>query len=220
MKKIILATCALALGAIALPAQTIIAHDWQFNTLGDDEGWTASRAGNLDVRAAVSGSETVLSTVISGSNADAKLFNPAFTAPANFLNWNTLTYRFRQIDGDPTVGGTAPKAYDGTANRFDFPGWGFISGDLQTAAASDPDVTFTVEPSGEWIVFSVDVSSSTNPSIGASNVRLDPISVLGEGFEVDYVTLTADVVPEPSAIALFLGAGALGFAVCRRRRHG
>lgn len=66
--KNILPSLAFLLGAVAAQAQVIVtAEDWQFNTLGDTEGWTSSQVNDLDVRAAISGSETVLSGAISAA---------------------------------------------------------------------------------------------------------------------------------------------------------
>jgi hypothetical protein len=70
---------------------------------------------------------------------------------------------------------------------------------------------------------------SFNYSTGASGLSIDPIvvrwaqtassnTVNSDFFGIDNVTLSVSAIPEPSTYVAIFGAGALGFAVWRRRR--
>ncbi|WP_269540886.1 PEP-CTERM sorting domain-containing protein [Cerasicoccus fimbriatus] len=197
-------------------AAIVVVEDWQFNSPGDTEGWIADGSTNLDVRAAVSGSESVLSA--GASTNDPKLFyTNEITTPVGFQNWETMTIRWRQLDGDPIDVGTATQAYANSGTRIQWPGSGFKQ---PLPTTSGGDWTFTFEPSGEWVEFTWDISDSTDTPIAANGWRFDPIGdVAGTGYEIDYIVITADVVPEPETYAAILGLGVLGIAWWRRRQR-
>jgi len=196
-------------------AATVVIESWQFNTPGDTEGWVVNLGADFDVRAAVTGSETVLSAEATTNDPQLR-YTEEISTPVGFQNWETMTIRWRQLDGNPTTIGTAPQAYANNGTRIEWPGSSFKQ-PLPTTTGGD--WTFTFEPSGEWVEFTWDISDSTNSPIAASSWRFDPVGdTAGVGYEVDYIVITADVIPEPSTYAALLGLATLGLVAWRRRR--
>ncbi len=209
-----------ALLALALSASAgMVVRDWQFNTPGDNEGWTASSwtVKNLHVAAAVSGSETVLTCENLQNQADPKLYWPSddIALPAGATSWESLTYRIRQIGTD----GVTPVPFDiaGTIAVYAAGGLPNIA-PIATATNAEATPPVTVEAqAGEWLLITWDLTAYDGTINGGT--RTDPVGgtvadgeILGN-FEIDYVTLTA--VPEPATLAL-LACGAL--ALLRKRR--
>ena len=188
---------------------SIIAADFQFNTVGDTEGWSSRNVTDMDVRSTVSGSETVLSGT--ASTTDPRLtYGEGIDLPVSASEWESLVFRFRQLDGSPVGGGTA-KAYDtdGTVLRID------AFGILDTLpSATTPEGIYTVENQADnWILMTVDLSGQTASSI--PSVRIDPVGgTSGDGFEMDSVTFTA--IPEPMTLGLL---GIAGLLVATRVRR-
>lgn len=205
--------------------QTIVA-DWQFNTPGDNEGWTGNSftVNNLHVGPAVSGSEIVLTSDNLQNQADPKINFPAETLslPGGSPGWDQLVIRIRQIGDD----GETPVTFDNAstfamldAGNIPWPTLGFVDG---TTGGGNVPVTQVTE-AGEWNVFTYDLSFYTSGSV-VGPVRLDPVQgtdtgteILGN-FEIDYVTLTAQV-PEPGAYALMAGLGIFALAWRRRQKR-
>jgi len=204
---------------------TIIVRDWQFNTPGDNEGWTAGsfQVNNLHVGAAVQGSETVLTSDNLQNQADPKLFWPAdaITLPVQSTAWEELTIRLRQIGDD----GVTPVAFDasGTIATISAGAWPTIA-PFPTSTNLGATVPVTVEAQADqWLLVTFDMSAFSGTVTGGS--RMDPVAgnFVGDGvvlgnFEIDYVTLTSNgEIPEPASIAL-LGAGGLMMLSRRRSR--
>lgn len=207
-------------------AQTIVG-DWQFNTPGDNEGWTAQSfvVNNLHVGPAVSGSEIVLTSDNLRNQNDAKIYFPAgeLSLPGGSPGWDKLVIRIRQIGTD----GVTPVAFNNTGtfamlngSNQPWPTLSFVDG---TTGGGNVPVTQVTE-AGEWNVFTYDLSAYTSGVIAGGN-RMDPVTgtvsgtdILGN-FEIDYVTLTAQPIPEPGVYALMAGVAALGLAVHRRQKR-
>ncbi|WP_269543137.1 hypothetical protein [Cerasicoccus fimbriatus] len=216
---------ALAFGTASFASATVIVEDWQFNTPGDNEGWTANAftVANLHVGPAVSGSETVLTSDNLQNQADPKIFfpNEVIALPVGSTGWDQLVIRIRQIGDD----GVTPVAFNnvGSFAMLGTTPWGtleFIDGD--TGDGDLVPVTQVTE-SDEWNIFTYDLSEYTSGSI-SGGPRLDPIQgndigggVIQGNFEIDYVTLTANSIPEPGQTSLLIGAALLGWMAYRRR---
>ncbi|MFW6155631.1 MAG: right-handed parallel beta-helix repeat-containing protein, partial [Planctomycetota bacterium] len=197
--------------SVMVPASAeIIVRDWQFNTPGDTEGWTAQSwtVNALHVAAAVQGSETVLTCDRLQNQADPKLYwpNEAIALPPDAASWQDLIIRIRQIGPD----GATPVPFDnsgtGVINAGAFPTLWPIP------TASDPEgapPVVVVPQADEWLLIMWDLtgySGTINPQ-----VRMDPIQgTYGDGpgdvlgnFEIDYVTLTAGT---PTTVTAAAGA--------------
>lgn len=210
---------------VGTQAQIIVA-DWQFNTPGDTEGWTAQSftVNNLLVGSAVDGSETVLTSDNLQNQADAKIYFPAETVslPGGSPGWDKLVIRIRQIGSD----GVTPVTFDNTGtfamlsqSNQPWPTLLFVDG---STGGGDVPVSLITE-TGEWATFTYDLSVFTSGSITGGN-RLDPVtgvandSLIEGNFEIDYVTLTAQV-PEPGMYALLAGVAVLASVIRRGRRR-
>lgn len=213
--------------ALTAQAQIVFVGNWQFNTPGDNEGWTAQTftVNNLHVGNAVSGSEIVLTSDNLRNQADAKIYfpNTPFELPGGSTGWDKLVIRIRQIGND----GVTPVAFNNSgafATLGSQTPWGtlaFINGN--TGTGSTVPVTQVTE-AGQWNIFTYDLSNYTSGTMSAQT-RMDPVSgfdagggVIQGNFEIDYVTLSA-FVPEPSTYALLAGALTLSVVALKRRRN-
>jgi len=158
---------------------------WDFNTIGDTEGWTQHANGHitgLDVFNAFSGPEKVLSaTAITGN--DPQLINYGLFAPASNY-WLSAEIRVRQL----TSGGT-PLAWESSGCAVQ------VGGTLLTTSLGSD----AVAEAGEWITVSFDITALGSNQV--NYLRFDPVGQY-EGtnklFEVDYIKLTStDTPPEP-----------------------
>lgn len=158
---------------------------WDFNTLGDTEGWTQyanEHISGLDVYPAFSGTEKVLSaTAITGN--DPQLFNWGLFAPESNY-WYEAEIRVRQL----TSGGT-PLAWESS-------GCAVVIGETIFTTALGFDA---VAEAGEWITTTIDITSLGSNEV--ESIRVDPVGQW-EGtnklFEVDYIKLTSTATaPEP-----------------------
>lgn len=190
-------------------------EDWQFNTLGDVEGWNATQAANFTVRAAINGTETVASAGTDGS--DPKFQHPDdITLPVD-SSWHSFEFRFRQLNDDPTavgVGALTPYEENGTIVFFE----GLTGGNVGSIPEVTPGVgpyTINVESDG-WRTVTVSMSGVSGTTL--DRLRMDLVGSANLGYEVDYATLYISTIPEPSTYACMLGMGALGGVLILRRR--
>jgi len=191
------ALAVLSIAALALPATAgIVVRDWQFNTPGDNEGWTADayQVYNLHVAAAVSGPETVLTCEHLQNQADPKLHWPdeVVPMPAEAISWESLTFRIRQIGVD----GVTPAPFD-SGGTITMLGAGSIPTLNPIPTASGGTVT-VVPQADEWLLIVYDLTAWSGDI--SPMVRMDPIAgtdigggVIQGNFEIDFVTLTAAV---------------------------
>ena len=163
---------------------------WEFNTLGDVEGWSGSEMTGLDVTNAASGSETVLSsTDISG--IDPKLTRPGVYSPASDY-WTHAVIRVRQLDD---VGTPVP---------WESVGCAVVVGGTTFDEIGD-ESWYIVQGSNEWITASINISAFTNGLI--NGVRFDPVggvSATNKNFEVDYIELQTSTNQPPAKVLVLV----------------
>lgn len=146
-----------------------------------------------------------------------KIFSPVpinTSSISGFIEWHELTFRFRQLDRSPTSSGPSAQTstYNASATLLLITG---AEGNFGAIEDSDPRISVTTQ-ADDWVVATIDLSGFTD---NITSLRFDPNSGTPSGFEVDYITLTANAVPEPATVALGLGVAALGFTLWRRRRR-
>lgn len=221
----------LALSFIAAGSASAALVAYEFNTVGDTEGWNASTAPNPN--GVVTGFKSAL-----GINGDGVLTSDdvnidpqltkggAATLPIGDT-WGSMTIRFRHLSDNPgAVGVTStPYSLSGTLLFFNgtlenrTPGATGISTQTYVGtgayAADSYGMTLTAE-SDNWQVMVLDLSNA--PVLNSGDItalRFDPIGNAAEkNFEVDYVRFQS--IPEPaSALLSVLGGMSL---LARRRR--
>jgi hypothetical protein len=208
MKKIYTVCLVCLCSVLTASAAILTVTEFDFNTVGNDGvsrmNWSpgptinASNGNELDglqVRAAVSGPETVL-TMTLAKIADVKLFyrGPNITLPAEATGWDKLTIRMRQIGTDmvtPVAFNKAGTIANVTAAGAVLPTMGFPD---SSGTVSGVPITVTKEAAGEWVVFSFDLTGLTGAFL--TNWRIDPIQAPAVGpksgnFEIDYIKITA-----------------------------
>ncbi|RKX41723.1 MAG: hypothetical protein DRP64_10990 [Verrucomicrobia bacterium] len=189
-----------AISTIAIPPPPIITDtDWQFNTLGDTEGWTqatlalVSGAGDIaafTVTNAFLGTEIVLASQGINGNDPQLIYTNRLSPDGEY--WSTAEIRVRQLD----LAGT-PLAWDSAGcaavldNNLGGTGWtvlpaiGGVSWDVQNQ-------------SDDWIVATISISSYETNLI--NGIRFDPVGQdagTNKNFEVDYIKLTTTGAPPP-----------------------
>lgn len=201
--------------------------DWQFNTLGDTEGWTASsyHGAGFKVANAASGSEIVLTSDNLQNQNDSKLYSPTgvLSLSVGATAWESYTIRIRQLGTDNTT----PVAFDtnGTIAMISAGGVPTINPIHTPTTLGYSTAPVTVEnQASEWNLVSYDISAYSGDIAGG--FRMDPMAgtvgvpsslILGN-FEIDYITITDNaVIPEPASFVLML-LGGLMVIVCRFRQ--
>lgn len=189
-------------------AEASLMNAFEFNTPGDNEGWTHNGAngGGSGATAVTAGSgEGVLTGVAPAANGDLRvLYNPDLVLDTGlFTSWSTIDVRFRQLDATG-----APRALDG-------PLTGLFLG--ATGGGSIDGTAFVEETPGDtefWNTASLDISSLGTADI--AQIRFDPVAGVGLNYQLDYVRVSGAPVPEPSTLALL---GLLSVAAVGRMRR-
>ncbi len=188
MKKTV-ACLAMAVSLSCAVAQAA-GMNWEFNTLGDTEGWVEGADGfdsltnGIEVASGVGGVGAVL-TAPDVTGIDPQLVNTA-TNSAGGEYWNTIEIRMRQLDGN---GGT-PVAWSSVGCAL------VVNGIAKSTTIGGSGWDTTVESNG-WIV-----TTFTLPYLGTDDItylRVDPVgNAPDKNFEVDYIRLTT--APAPPAL--------------------
>jgi len=160
---------------------------WEFNAIGDTEGFTAVGVDSLTAANAINGSESVL-TCADVTGVDPQLKYNAGNSSALAISpegsWKTLEVRLRQLDKNPgdagvaslpfTINGTLVFINPGAANSKNLGG-----------------IVVTKNEADNWVVASVNISYlGRNDFI---SLRLDPVgNDATKNFEVDYIRLYAE----------------------------
>lgn len=222
----------LALSFIAAGSASAALIAYEFNTVGDTEGWNASTV--PDPNGVVTGFKAALGIGGDGVltsddiNIDPQLTKggPAATLPIGDT-WSSMTIRFRHLSDNPGAPGVTSSPYSVTGTLLFFngtlanrtPGPTGISTQTYAGtggyAADSYGMTLTAE-ADNWQVMVLDLTDA--PVLNSGNIttlRFDPIGNAAEkNFEVDYVRFES--IPEPaSALLSILGGMAL---FVRRRR--
>jgi hypothetical protein len=227
--------------AVALTATLLAARSdaavfaFEFNTVGDTEGWTASTAPNpngvVTGFAATTGIDGSTGVATSADvNIDPQVLRTGagntLTLPAGEM-WSTMEVRFRQLSLNPGEPGVTSAPFNGNGTILFFNG---ATTNLGVAAlatktvngtgayvADTYNMTLTAETSGDWQVMLLDFSAA--PTLKSQNltaVRFDPVgNDAAKNFEIDYIRFAS--VPEPGSAVLSLMA-ATGLLLRRRRR--
>ncbi len=187
-----------------------IVHD--FNSTGVNHGWSqvqltgAGQGTGVDGSTGVYGADDVLGN-------DPQLQYSSDTAGATLITlpagekWSTFTFRFRQLDKNPSEGGTG-SAFDDSGTLIFLNGTtlnlgsGAIgSGNVSGGGVYAGDTygrTLTAQADG-WQLFTIDLSSA--PALSSQNItsiRFDPVGNNAvKNFEVDYAAFSS--IPEPIA---------------------
>ena len=161
---------------------------WGFDTIGNTENFT----GNGDVVGltadnAISGSEGVLTSaniIQSGDPLDPQCFYNEGGATNLFIAppgpWETMTIRMRQLDGNPSDGGTAPAVFD--INQVTI----LVNAEVLNLGT---DIISSTNEANEWVEAVLDISV-----IGSANlesIRIDPVATDSQNFEIDYIQVSA-----------------------------
>lgn len=177
---------------------------WEFNTVGDTEGWDSTIANThltgITVAADIDGVATVL-TCADVAGIDGQLFFNEAQDPGSFIerdgkSWRTMEVRLRQLDANPSEPGVASRLFDGSG---------------ATAVLQQPAITlgimFNYQPGvdvrldgGDWVVVTYDLSAFGARDL--KSLRIDPIGNAANtnfNFEVDYVRLYAGASQPPVA---------------------
>ncbi|MEO8350809.1 MAG: PEP-CTERM sorting domain-containing protein [Chthoniobacteraceae bacterium] len=205
---------------------------FDFNTIGDTEGWDASMAPANAVVTGFTATTDIDGTAGVLTSSDIDIDPQIIRGAANAIllpageTWSSMVIRFRQLSGNPQDVGTtsAPYAESGTILFFNSSldnfgigpvtnvtnfGTGAYSGDLYF-------MTLTPEASGDWQVMNLDFSDA--PILGSedfTSIRFDPVgNDAARNFEIDYIRVTS--IPEPGS-AIFTLVGLAGLALRRRK---
>ena len=188
MKRLVLISAvAVFLSGIAVQATSTIS--WDFNTLGDTEGWGTtgdshnSLTNGIIVTNAVQGSEVVLSTLdITG--IDPGVVTATTSSVPSGEYWDTIEIRLRTLSGN----GGIPIAYNEAATLM------VINGQVVSPGSA---WTKTYE-ANEWVVTSYDISGLVSDDI--TSLRLDPPAGIDQNFEYDYIRLHTNTNAPPPPV--------------------
>ncbi len=174
---------------MAVQAQSTIS--WDFDTLGDTEGWGPVPDGHNSLTAGIwvtNGFDSVVLTASDVTGIDPGIFIATNLSVASGEFWGSIEVRLRTLNAN---GGT-PVAYnpDGTLMVLN----GIVNGPV---GGTLNGWTNTVE-AGEWLVTSLDISGFGTNDI--TYLRLDvPSGGVAGNFEYDYIKLhtTTNAPPPP-----------------------
>ncbi len=176
-----------------------LVHDWNWDTDGDFEGWTAN--GSVD-------SPTVAGGALSGSSNDVDPFigSPALNyALGNGLGEVNRAQFAATFDVDSPINRTELFFFTTTPGVFGSQSW-TIAG-------------FPVIADGLEHVYNLDLDPGLFGLV-ISSMRIDPVADQaapdGQSFSYNYLRVGQAPVPEPASMALLV-LGALSMGVCRRR---
>ena len=193
--------------ALAGTASAAVVADYQFNTLGDTEGWGNNGtfgSGNPNLTA---DGDSLNAGPMTGG--DPQLLNNDSYALAVGQTWDSVIFRVREtqdgLNEAADEGGPGPVAFDSTGvviafNNASANTNGFYNGN--TAGL------FTAVDSGDGF-YTVTLDISDLQATSVTSLRFDPIggvssnsnsNTAGNSYEVDFLQVTA--VPEPASLAL------------------
>ncbi len=165
-------------------------YKFDFNTPGDVESWTANdHLGGLIQAISANGVDGVLTSEQGVQDIDPRLINnSALPLPDNYLIWDGLEIRLRQLDSD---GNPQPFDPQGTIALF------ITSVVYSPGEINDTAFQMEFEDEGEWINAYLDISHLNQKVI--STIYIDPIGNapgIAKNFEVDYIYLTGIIEQE------------------------
>lgn len=216
--------------ASLIPGSRGAVINFEFETVGDTEGWTASSepanalVTGFTATTDIDGNVGVLTS--SDIDIDPQILHGSAIPLAAGETWSTLDIRFRHLSGNPQDGGTTSATYasSGTILFFNNSTENLGVGPLETrvTAGTGPfagdtyALTLTPEATGNWQNLTVDFTAAPTFNSGdITAVRFDPIGNNAAGnFEIDYLRFTS--IPEPTLPGLIF-FGAAGLAIRRRR---
>ena len=191
--------------ALALPVPDVT-FNYEFNTPSDVEGWTdnGQMTGLGQATAVGTRGEGVL------TSSDVTDNDPHLAAPANLTLgageiWDNIEFRFRLLDGNPGAGG-APAAFvkSGTLLGISSAGGFASSGNFEDKTFPGPSgdifgLTFAADGPGEWQLLTLSYANA--PASAALTIVSIRFNLLGNNvnrnFEVDYIRVSARVLPFP-----------------------
>jgi hypothetical protein len=169
------------------PAPSQLVKDWEFNTGGDTEDFTALNVSGLTVSNAINGSESVLTSTDVTGNDPQLLYNAGKSGALTLTPegpWETMEIRIRQLDKNPGDAGVASQAWSNIGTLvFVNPG--------SPNSANLGAINVTTSEADNWIISTIDISY-----LGANdfiNLRLDPVGNDDpKNFEIDYIRLYSE----------------------------
>ena len=166
------------------PAPVKDVHTWEFNTLGDTEGWADNGTGDIvgmTVANTISGSEVVLtsSDVIGTGDSQIVYAGSAITPPGPWAAWEI---RMRQLTGNPGAGATIP------VDPFDATQVTFVANNTVVIDLGTEIISFVPESNG-WITAIFDISRVGFVDLGT--LRIDAVSDIDLNFEIDYTKVSS-----------------------------
>ena len=186
-------------------AVTEYVYQFDFNTPGDVESWIANdHLGGLIQSTSANGVDGVLKSEQGVQDIDPRLIhNSELPLPDNYLLWDGLEIRLRQLDAD---GNPQPFDPQGTLVLFMTP----IHNSPGEIIPQSFEMEFEAE--GEWINAYLDISHLDQKAI--STIYIDPIGNapgIGKNFELDYIYLTGIMEKEQLAFTEMNIPGTLEF---------
>ena len=163
------------------PAPAKLVHTWDFNSIGNTEGWADNGSGDIvgmTVANAISGSEVVLtSSDVQGTGDPMAVWNgPAIAAPGA---WTTWEVRFRQLSGNPSDPTTEP------VQPLDTLQVTFVANNSVVINLATEVISYVPDAaSNGWVTAVFDISRVGTADLIA--LRIDPISNIEFNFEIDY----------------------------------
>jgi hypothetical protein len=180
-------------------------YQFEFNTSGTTEGWTANPNTNTLTQAtSINGADRVVKSLNGISGIDPMMFyNYVLNLPTAGSKWVSLELRARQLNAAQT--GSQIWDPSGTIALFDSPDrWN--SNEIKT-----PNFVITTEITSNWINAKLDISRIGSSPI--TSIRLDFIgnsAGIGKNYELDYVRLFCtpfDIIPPAAPISFKAVAG-------------